>query len=86
MADEPETGPRILAAAKTSLLQVGYARLSTRVIATAGVPLSQIHYHFGSKQKLVLELLEQENRRLLGRQATMFGSRHAAVEAVGAGL
>ena len=53
----------------------GYARLSTRVIAeTAGVPLSQIHYHFGSKQKLVLELLEQENRRLLGRQATMYGS------------
>jgi len=54
---------------------VGYARLSTRVIAeTAGVPLSQIHYHFGSRQKLVLELLEQENRRLLGRQAAMYGS------------
>jgi AcrR family transcriptional regulator len=75
LAGEPETRTRILTAAKTSLLQVGYARLSTRVIAeTAGVPLSQIHYHFGSKQKLVLELLEQENRRLLGRQAAMFGS------------
>ncbi|MGH9287792.1 MAG: TetR/AcrR family transcriptional regulator [Acidimicrobiales bacterium] len=75
MAGEPETRTRILAAAKTSLLQVGYARLSTRVIAeTAGVPLSQIHYHFGSRKKLVLELLEQENRRLLGRQASMFGS------------
>ena len=75
MAGEPETRTRILEAAKTSLLQVGYARLSTRVIAeTAGVPLSQIHYHFGSRQKLVLELLEQENRRLLGRQAAMFGS------------
>jgi AcrR family transcriptional regulator len=75
LAGEPETRTRILEAAKTSLLQVGYARLSTRVIAeTAGVPLSQIHYHFGSRQKLVLELLEQENRRLLGRQAAMFGS------------
>jgi AcrR family transcriptional regulator len=75
LADEPETRTRILVATKASLLQVGYARLSTRVIAeTAGVPLSQIHYHFGSKQKLVLELLEQENRRLLGRQAAMFGS------------
>jgi AcrR family transcriptional regulator len=75
LAGEPETRTRILAAAKTSLLQVGYARLSTRVIAeTAGVPLSQIHYHFGSRQKLVLELLEQENRRLLGRQAAMYGS------------
>jgi AcrR family transcriptional regulator len=75
LAGEPETRTRILEAAKTSLLQVGYAKLSTRVIAeTAGVPLSQIHYHFGSRQKLVLELLEQENRRLLGRQAAMFGS------------
>ena len=55
MADEPETRARILAAAKSSLLQVGYANLSTHLIAdTAGVPLSQIHYHFGSKQKLVL--------------------------------
>jgi AcrR family transcriptional regulator len=44
------------------------------IAETAGVPLSQIHYHFGSKQNLVLELLEQENRRLLGRQAAMFGS------------
>jgi AcrR family transcriptional regulator len=75
LAGEPETRTRILEAAKTSLLDGGYARLSTRVIAeTAGVPLSQIHYHFGSKQNLVLELLEQENRRLLGRQAAMFGS------------
>jgi AcrR family transcriptional regulator len=75
LADEPETRARILAGAKNSLLQVGYASLSTRLIAeTAGVPLSQIHYHFGSKQKLVLELLDEENRRLLGRQATLFGS------------
>jgi AcrR family transcriptional regulator len=75
LVGEPETKTRILEAAKTSLLQVGYAKLSTRVIAeTAGVPLSQIHYHFGSKQKLVLELLEQENRRLLGRQAAMYDS------------
>jgi AcrR family transcriptional regulator len=75
LADESETRARILAGAKSSLLQVGYAKLSTRFIAeTAGVPLSQIHYHFGSKQKLVLELLDEENRRLLGRQSAMFGS------------
>jgi AcrR family transcriptional regulator len=75
LANEPETRTRILEAAKTSLLQVGYANLSTRLIAeTAGVPLSQIHYHFGSKQKLVLELLTEENRRLLGRQAALYDS------------
>ena len=75
MGDEPVTRTRILAAAKSSLLQVGYANLSTRLIAeTAGVPLSQIHYHFGAKQKLVLELLDEENRRLLDRQTTLFDS------------
>lgn len=74
MAVEPETKTKILRAAKTSLLERGYAQLSTRSIAeAAGVPLSQIHYHFGSKQDLILEVLEEENRRLLKRQAGMFG-------------
>ena len=36
-----------------------------------GVPLSQIHYHFGSRQNLVLALLAAENERLLVRQADM---------------
>ena len=70
---EPGTGSKILRAAKESLLERGYAQLSTRSIAeTAAVPLSQIHYHFGSKQDLVLAVLEDENRRLLERQAEMF--------------
>jgi AcrR family transcriptional regulator len=52
----------------------GYANLSTRAVAeAAGVPLSQIHYHFGSKQQLILALLEDENARLLERQRTMYG-------------
>jgi AcrR family transcriptional regulator len=70
-----DTAISILAAAKRALLEVGYAGLSTRAIADeAGVPLSQIHYHFGSKQKLVLALLERENQRLLDRQERMYGS------------
>ena len=70
---EPGTGNKILRAAKESLLERGYAQLSTRSIAeTAAVPLSQIHYHFGSKQDLVLAVLEDENRRLLERQEEMF--------------
>ena len=40
---------------------------------TAGVPLSQLHYHFGSKQQLVLDLLEEENTRRLARQTEMYG-------------
>jgi AcrR family transcriptional regulator len=60
------------------LLEDGYARLSTRGVAeTAGVPLSQIHYHFGSKQQLVLRLLAAENERLLERQARMYAGPEA---------
>jgi AcrR family transcriptional regulator len=75
MVVEQDTRLRILAAAKDVLLDVGYANLSTRGIAeTAGVPLSQIHYHFGSKQNLMLSVLDMENQQRLGRQAAMFQS------------
>jgi AcrR family transcriptional regulator len=69
-----DTHGAILAAARMCLLVDGYANLSTRRVAeAAGVPLSQIHYHFGSKQALILALLEAENARLLQRQRAMFG-------------
>lgn len=72
---DPSTKDTILIAAKAALLESGYSALSTRSIAQqAGVPLSQIHYHFGTKQKLVLEVLEEENRRLLDRQTRMYES------------
>ena len=62
-------------AARVRLLSDGYARLSTRRVADeAGVPLSQIHYHFGGKQGLVLALLERENERLVTRQAEMYAA------------
>ena len=49
-------------------------RLSTRGVADeAGVPLSQLHYHFGSKQGLILDLLEAEDHRRLARQSDMYG-------------
>jgi AcrR family transcriptional regulator len=69
-----ETSTSLLEAAKTVLRQNGYAGLSTRdVAAEAGVPLSQIHYHFGSKQGLVLALFEYLNTQLLARQQALFG-------------
>lgn len=68
-----ETRGQLLAAARACLLQEGYARFATRRVAElAGVPLSQISYHFGSKQGLVLALLEEDNRRLLQRQSATF--------------
>ena len=62
-----ETSTSLLEAAKKVLRHAGYAGLSTReVAAEAGVPLSQIHYHFGSKQNLVLQLFEYLNAQLAG--------------------
>jgi AcrR family transcriptional regulator len=72
-AKKVETGITLLEAAKKVLRQNGYAALSTRdVAAAAGVPLSQIHYHFGSKQGMVLALFEYLNAQLLDRQNAMF--------------
>jgi len=68
------TRDHIVAAARTGLLHEGYARLSTRRVAElAEVPLSQLHYHFGGKQRLILSVLEWENERLLERQARLYG-------------
>jgi AcrR family transcriptional regulator len=73
-ADKIDTRTLVLDAAKKVLRQSGYAKLSTRdVAAAAGVPLSQIHYHFGSKQGMVLALFEYLNAQLLDRQASLFG-------------
>jgi AcrR family transcriptional regulator len=68
-----DTRSAILEAARSTLLAVGYANLSTRAVAEAAeVPLSQIHYHFGSKQQLILAVLGAENERLLERQRAMY--------------
>jgi AcrR family transcriptional regulator len=73
-AKKAETSTILLEAAKKVLRKNGYAGLSTRdVAAAAGVPLSQIHYHFGSKQGMVLALFEYLNAQLLDRQQAMFG-------------
>jgi len=69
-----ETPDRILSAARSCLLSDGYAALTTRKVADAAeVPLSQIHYHFGSKDELILSVLHAENDGLLKRQAETFG-------------
>ncbi len=63
----------ILDAARECIVETGYASLSTRMITDrAGVPLSQLHYHFGSKHGLMLAALAYENERLLARQRSLF--------------
>lgn len=65
----------LLDAALRCLQRHGVAGLSTRKVAEeAGMPLSQIHYHLGSKRGLLLELLAYQNEKLLARQEAMFSA------------
>lgn len=71
--ERSKTRIALLEAAAACLTRHGYAGVTTRRVAEdAGVPLSQIHYHFGSKQKLMLGILEHQNDKLLERQRRTF--------------
>jgi len=68
-----DTRTAILEAARRRVLADGYAGFSTRKVADeAQVPLSQLHYHFKSKQGLILALLAEENQRRLDRQTNLY--------------
>jgi AcrR family transcriptional regulator len=75
-----ETKLHILEAARRVLLEKGYAGLTTRgVAATAQVPMSQIQYHFGSKEGMVLALFSHMNSQLLLRQSEMFSDQNLSL-------
>jgi len=72
-ANRSDTAIVLLEAAQRCLQRHGVAGLSTRKVAEeAGMPLSQIHYHLGSKRGLLLGLLAYQNEKLLARQEAMF--------------
>lgn len=76
-----ETKARILEAAFQRLAREGYASLSVREIARdAGVNYALINYHFESKDKLVIAVLDEANRRLLERQSRMYQSRASVAD------
>jgi AcrR family transcriptional regulator len=67
-----DTRQRILEAAFHCLVTRGYASLSVRDIARdAGVNHALISYYFGGKDRLVIAVLDEANRRLLERQQQM---------------
>ena len=70
-----ETAERILQAAHRRLAIDGYARLNMRDIAAeAKVNHALIHYYFGSKDQLVIAVLDEANRRLIERQTQMYNT------------
>lgn len=71
--DLGDTKAKILDAAFRRLALDGYAALSVREIARdAGVNHALINYHFGTKDQLVIDVLDAANRKLLARQTAMY--------------
>jgi AcrR family transcriptional regulator len=67
------TRAQLLAAAADVLGERGFAAASMRVVAErAGVRLSLVQYHFGTRQGLLVAVLADQTERLLARQAAMF--------------
>ncbi|MCD6681784.1 MAG: TetR family transcriptional regulator [Burkholderiaceae bacterium] len=70
-----DTRARILDAAFRCLASSGYAALSVRQIAKdAGLNHALISYYFGTKDRLVIAVLDEANRRLLRRQREMYAA------------
>lgn len=68
-----ESKRQLLDAAQKVLLEDGYAGLSTRRVAeAANTQMSQIQYHFGSKEGMILALFEYLNAQLIDRQTQTF--------------
>jgi AcrR family transcriptional regulator len=69
------TRDRIADAAREVLIEHGHGGTSTRAVADrAGVRLSLVHYHFGGKHGLLIEVLARENAELLERQRELYAA------------
>jgi AcrR family transcriptional regulator len=63
-----------LDAAERLLLELGYAKVTTRrVAAEAGLNHGLVHYYFGSVEKLLVRVLERFTERLTARQRALYG-------------
>lgn len=68
-----QTKNELLEAARDVLTRDGFSGLSTRRVAeAAGTQMSQIQYHFGSKEGMILALFEYMNAGLIERQTVTF--------------
>ncbi len=63
----------LLDAAERLLVDVGYARITTRLLATeAGLNPGLVHYYFGSMDEVLVQVLERFTERLIVRQREMY--------------
>jgi AcrR family transcriptional regulator len=65
----------LLDAAERLLVDVGYAGITTRVLAReAGVNPGLVHYYFGSIDEVLLQVLERFTGQLIERQRAMYSA------------
>jgi AcrR family transcriptional regulator len=65
----------LLDAAERLLVDIGYARITTRRLAEeAGVNHGLVHYYFGSNENLLVRALERFTERLIERQRELYAS------------
>jgi AcrR family transcriptional regulator len=65
----------LLDAAERLLVEVGYARITTRRLAEeAGVNHGLVHYYFGSNENLLVRALERFTERLIERQRELYAA------------
>jgi AcrR family transcriptional regulator len=63
----------LLDAAERLLVEVGYAKVTTRRVASeAGLNHGLVHYYFGSVENLLVRVLERFTERLTARQRAMY--------------
>ncbi|WP_238368699.1 TetR/AcrR family transcriptional regulator [Mesobacterium pallidum] len=71
--ETPSTRQSIIDAARHVLMRDGFSGLSTRAVAEAAkTQMSQIRYHFGSKDGMILALFADMTERLILRQTSVF--------------
>jgi TetR/AcrR family transcriptional regulator len=71
----------LLDAAERLLVDVGYARITTRRLAEeAGVNHGLVHYYFGSNENLLVRTLERFTEGLIERQRAMYAADMPFIE------
>jgi AcrR family transcriptional regulator len=71
----------LLDAAEWLLVDVGYAGITTRLLAEeAGVNHGLVHYYFGSKENLFVRALERFTERLISRQRELYAADEPFLE------
>lgn len=75
LAPRADAEAKLLDAAERLLVEVGYAAVTTRLVAAkAGVNHGLVHYYFGSMEDLFVQVLERFTERLIERQRAMYAT------------